>query len=337
MQYDPLKDGLSNIQLLEHGNDDLAVVNAARVSFAKHHDTFDESDAKLLKYLAAHQHWTPFGTVQIAQPFSMFLTPFVQWREATQNFNFRTVSRIDGSIVHGWLCGSLYSHVQAAKAYNTTSLLYEDVVKSLDAFEVAPRGLRPGFDPRNETTINMIREDVLRITAQEMRSLVTATVRIKMPIFVERQWTTHKQNLFHGGADISRNEVSRRYVDSAPEFYIPQSLRLRAENKKQGSSEDSIYELGYVDPVLISSTYDSEYARQLHLYNELLDYHVAPELARVHLGLGTYTEFWETGSLDAWSRVCRLRMDSHAQAEIRVYAEALDKILAERYGVIWRG
>lgn len=65
--YDPLVDGISKVEYVDHMGSDLSVVNAARVSMDKHHEAFDEvDDTKLIKYLAAHNHWTPFGHAQLS-------------------------------------------------------------------------------------------------------------------------------------------------------------------------------------------------------------------------------------------------------------------------------
>lgn len=235
--HDPLDDGISNVELIDHMGSDLTVVNAARVSMHKESeweiDGFDEyidpdsrvisyeprlklsaKDEKLIHYLARHNHWTPFSHPQV-------------------------------------------------------------------------------------------------------------TLRIKMPIFVARQWFKHS-------VGFTRNEVSRRYVDSTPQFYVPKTWRKRAENVKQGSSDEDHCE---------SSSFSSYASAQcdiiLTLYSYMIEGGVAPEMARMILPQSAYTEFYETGSLAAYARLAKLRLDSHAQKETRLYAEAVSDIMARLFPVSW--
>ncbi len=147
--------------------------------------------------------------------------------------------------------------------------------------------------------------------------------RLKMPIFVAREWFRHT-------IGFSRNEVSRRYVDSAPECYIPTELRERDKNLKQGSKETVIENNNQVAEKLAQAT---ELA--MDCYNMLLEEKVAPEVARMILPQSMYTEFIETGSLYAYARLCKLRLDPHAQLEIQLYAEAISKALWEKFPVCW--
>lgn len=134
--------------------------------------------------------------------------------------------------------------------------------------------------------------------------------RIKAPIFVARQLVKHQIGLVW-------NEVSRRYVDDEPEFYFPEVWRGKPENAKQGSS-------GVVDdaqPYFHISQYTTSVTRQARvLYNELLLAGVAPEQARMVLPQNTMTEWIWTGSLMAFARVCKLRLDPHAQQETQEVA-----------------
>jgi len=138
-----------------------------------------------------------------------------------------------------------------------------------------------------------------------------AQVRIKAPLFVARQLVKHQVGL-------SWNEVSRRYVDSEPEFYMPTEFRGRAENVKQGSS-GVIAANNFVEMLVRDRTDNS-----LKVYLELLDKGVAPEMARMVLPLNTMTEWIWSGSLMAFARVCKQRLDPHAQLECRLVAEQID-------------
>jgi len=148
-------------------------------------------------------------------------------------------------------------------------------------------------------------------------------LRIKMPIFVARQWFKHM-------IGFTRNEVSRRYVDDTPEFFVPKEWRCRAENVKQGSS-DEIHPVSHI----MSKDFALLVKGSLDLYEELLASNVAPEQARMVLPQSMYTEFIETGSLAAYARLAGLRLDSHAQKEIRDYASAVDSILSNLFPVSW--
>lgn len=211
-----MKDGIGFVELLDIFGNDLTVVNAARVSFAKEVNVMKESDTKLIKYLARHNHISPF------------------------------------------------------------------------------------FHPQ-------------------------VRMRIKMPIFVAREWFRHT-------VGFSRNEVSRRYVDSVPEVWIPaeDDLRERDKNKKQGSKMTAID-----DAENIRNDISEFMNLSLQLYDGLLKANVAPEIARCVLPQSMYTEFIETASLAAYARLVALRLDPGAQIEIRRYAEAVCALMAEAFPVSW--
>ena len=140
-------------------------------------------------------------------------------------------------------------------------------------------------------------------------SHVMITMREKVPIFVARQRFKHM-------VGFTYNEVSRRYVDDAPEFYKPDVWRKKAENKKQGSLDTSVLESDEV-----KKTYKLLTDAAIHDYNKLLDLGVAPEQARMVLPQSMYTEYYVTGSLAAWARAYKLRIDPHAQKEIQDLAK----------------
>jgi len=202
------------VELLEVFGDDLTVVNAARVSFAKESEEMTPKDEKLIQYLASHHHITPF------------------------------------------------------------------------------------FHPQ------------LRF-------------RIKMPIYVAREWFRH-------GIGFARNEVSRRYVDTVPECYNPTDIRERDQNVKQGSKLSNIEQNAEISQMIESLQNDI-----ISAYTRLLDLKVAPELARGILPQSMYTEFIETGSLSAYARLCNLRLDPHAQYEIRQYAQVLSDLIQPKFPVSW--
>ncbi len=148
--------------------------------------------------------------------------------------------------------------------------------------------------------------------------------RIKMPIFVAREWFRHTVGL-------ARNEVSRRYVDDDPDFFLPDSWRARADNVKQGSGEDL--------PEDVQQRCNISYWEHLRgaerMYKAFLAEGVCPEQARMLLPQSMMTEFVETGSLAAYARICNLRLDSHAQKEIQVYAKSISRHLAAAAPISW--
>ena len=198
-----------NVNLIDVMGTDLSVVNAARVSFAKVSNELSDKDEKLIKYLAKHNHWSPFG-------------------HASLQF------------------------------------------------------------------------------------------RIKAPIFVARQLVKHQVGLVW-------NEVSRRYVDDEPEFYIPSEWRLKADDKKQGSSDETIeYSLG--------STL--EFVKTT--YQNMLKANIAPEMARMILPQNLYTEWYWSGSLMAFARVCNLRCKPDTQWETQQIANLIDIESKQHFPTSWR-
>ncbi len=149
----------------------------------------------------------------------------------------------------------------------------------------------------------------------------SASFRVKAPIFVARQLVKHT-------VGFSWNEVSRRYVDNEPEFYIPDVWRKRADNVKQGSSEEAVANLDYRWGEAVTED-------ALAAYKDALDYGVCPEQARMVLPQNTMTEWVWTGTLYAWARMCALRLDSHTQKETQEVAKAIDAELADLFPVSW--
>lgn len=202
-------------ELLTTMGSDLTVVNSARVSFDKHVDEFRDQDEKLLRYLAEHNHWTPFAHPQLQ-------------------------------------------------------------------------------------------------------------FRISAPIFVARQLVKHQIGLVW-------NEVSRRYVDTVPRFFIPETWRERPKNKKQGSGTESIDLTAEEDESILNLHRDA-----LDLYSKLLLKNIAPEQARMLLPQSMYTEWYWTGSLFAFSRVYRLRTTEDAQMETRELVESMGSQIHNYFPVSWK-
>jgi thymidylate synthase (FAD) len=203
------------VEIVDKMGTDLSVVNAARVSYAKSKDAFDVvKDEKLIKYLAEHEHWSPFA-------------------HASLQF------------------------------------------------------------------------------------------RIKAPVFVARQLVKHQVGLVW-------NEVSRRYVDDAPELYRPDAWRGRPQNSKQGSDGE----------VKLDQTieYNMETSMEscLILYNALLQKGVAPEQARMVLPQSMMTEWYWSGTLYAFARVCNLRCKPDTQKETQEVANEIDRLTNEAFPRSWK-
>ena len=197
------------VQLLDIMGSDLTVVNAARVSFAAESEEFGSRDKKLIRYLANHNHWTPFGHVQVQ-------------------------------------------------------------------------------------------------------------FRIKAPVFVARQLVKHQVGLVW-------NEISRRYVDFLPEYHIPKLWRKRADNKKQGSSDESFTG---PDGERFDMRYKDLMDKAEAVYDNMIASGVAPEQARMVLPQSMMTEWYWTGSLAAFARVVQQRISSDAQYECQIIAQKIDQALA---------
>jgi len=157
----------------------------------------------------------------------------------------------------------------------------------------------------------------------------TITMRETVPIFVARQRFKHT-------IGFSYNEVSRRYVDDTPEFYMPKAWRAKADNAKQGSSEETIdiNPVGNRAPPMVD-IYKLAMQRSLWTYEELLRKGVCPEQARMVLPQSMYTSYYVTGSLYAWARAYNLRSDSHAQKEIQEVADQWNRICIGRFPASW--
>jgi len=156
-----------------------------------------------------------------------------------------------------------------------------------------------------------------------------ASFHIKAPIFVARQLVKHKF--------LRWNEISRRYVDDEPEFYVPDVWRGRSEDKKQGSSNTAVEFLrmqGFGE----QSVNDGAFKHQMHsldLYRDMISAGVAPEQARMVLPQSTMTEWYWSGSLDAFADMCRLRCALDTQAETRIVADQISDKMSELFPVSW--
>lgn len=154
--------------------------------------------------------------------------------------------------------------------------------------------------------------------------MVEFKFHVKAPIFVVRQWFRHRT--------ASVNEISGRYSILKDEFYIPKKFRKQSKTNKQGSE-------GYVEEEtnaelikLVEDITKEVYAK----YKFLLSKGASRELARIILPLNTYTEFYWKQNLHNLLHFIKLRIDSHAQEEIREYALAIAQIVKELVPNTWK-
>ena len=202
------------VTLIDSMGTDLSVVNAARVSYAKTKEKFEDKDEKLIKYLAQHNHWSPFG-------------------HASLQF------------------------------------------------------------------------------------------RIKAPVFVARQLVKHQVGL-------TWNEVSRRYVDYRPELFEPKAWRGRPQNSKQGSDGEVVLDMN--DKHRLKTTME----QCLIIYDSFIKMGVAPEQARMILPQSMMTEWYWSGTLYAFARVCNLRCAKDTQQETRDIANQISKMCEELFPISWK-
>jgi thymidylate synthase (FAD) len=163
-----------------------------------------------------------------------------------------------------------------------------------------------------------------------------ASFHVKAPIFVARQLVKHKF--------LRWNEISRRYVDDEPEFYVPEVWRGKSADKKQGSEGavdlDGLNAVGgafhgdfgegtLAERIAWKSEDDFE------VYDLLLKAGVAPEQARMVLPQSTMTEWYWSGSLDAFASMCKLRCASDTQYESRIVANQISEKMQELFPVSW--
>lgn len=149
------------------------------------------------------------------------------------------------------------------------------------------------------------------------------TLRETVPIFVARQRFKHV-------VGFTYNEVSRRYVDDPPEFFIPKVWRNRPEGSvKQGSGDV------HADTLTFSSIYAEYLKNAKATYENMIACGVAPEQARMVLPQSMLTSYYVTGSLAAFARAYVQRKDAHAQEEIQQLASQWGEVIAPLYPVSW--
>ena len=143
------------------------------------------------------------------------------------------------------------------------------------------------------------------------------TFHVKAPVFVARQLVKHEY--------MPWNEISRRYVDEEPELYEAPIWRGRSADKKQGSEGE----------VKSNANIFYHNNQSLMMYKQLLDEGVAPEQARMVLPQSMMTEWYWSGTVFSFAKMCSLRCKDDTQAETRVVADAIDEEMENLYPMSW--
>jgi thymidylate synthase (FAD) len=206
---------------------------------------------------------------------------------------------------------------------------------------------RVSFGKKSDWEFSALREGLLERDAKLINYLAKhrhispfghafASFHVKAPIFVARQLVKHKF--------LRWNEISRRYVDDKPEFYVPDVWRGRSEDKKQGS--DGIVDLeawsdrggDFVNDTGEGTLIDYLWMKKrsdFEAYDLLIKAGVAPEQARMVLPTSQLTEWIWSGSLDAFADMCRLRCKTDTQYETRLVADQISEKMSELFPVSW--
>ena len=149
-----------------------------------------------------------------------------------------------------------------------------------------------------------------------------ATFHVKAPVFVARQLVKHEY--------MPWNEISRRYVDDEPEFYVPPVWRGRSEDKKQGSDGEAKSQ--YFPNIYAQEVSD----KALGDYKKMLMQGVTPEQARMILPQSMMTEWYWSGTVYAFAKMCQLRMQQDTQQESREVAMQVDEYMEKLYPESWK-
>lgn len=154
-------------------------------------------------------------------------------------------------------------------------------------------------------------------------SHVTVQMRFNAPIFIARQLQKHQ-------VGFAWNEVSRRYVSTEPKMWFPKEFRTKADNVKQGSA-NTVHQHSHLYLTDMHAVCD----KALMLYQDMIENGVCAEQARAVLPQSMMTEWIWTGSLYAWSRMHNLRIDPHAQSEVRDYAVDVGRVCSNLFPISW--
>jgi thymidylate synthase (FAD) len=190
---------------------------------------------------------------------------------------------------------------------------------------------RCSFDKQHEIFDNTNDAKLIHYLAKHEHLLPfrhpSATLRIHAPIFVLRQLGKHQ-------VGFSWSEVSRRYIDSDPDFYypMPSEWRGRASDIKQGSTNEGLSNKNSIE---VDDLVDTFYCEAFATYQTMLEAGVCPEQARMILPQSMHTTTVTTGTLLGWFHLYKLRTEEHTQLETQEYATAVGQIMSELFPVSW--
>lgn len=167
---------------------------------------------------------------------------------------------------------------------------------------------------------------LMRHTHTTPFEMVELKFHVKLPIFVARQWIRHRT------ANV--NELSGRYSIMKDEFYVPSvdSVKRQSVKNKQGRSDEEIST--ELQQKVLDILLQDQQTTYKH-YEEFLNDNIARELARINLPLSLYTEWYWKIDLHNLLHFLHLRMDKHAQYEIRIYAETMGEIVKRVCPMAW--
>jgi len=156
--------------------------------------------------------------------------------------------------------------------------------------------------------------------------MVEFKFHVKLPIFVARQWIRHRT------ANV--NEYSGRYSEMKDEFYLPSTEQIRTQSviNKQGRADETLPSEHTAE--ILDST-QAHYETSFELYQSLLEKGLTRELSRMVLPVANYTEWYWKIDLHNLFHFLKLRLDTHAQYEIRVYAEAMAELVKAIVPLAW--
>lgn len=294
---------------------ELGVINSARISFDNWKTKLDAKDLKLIKYLKDHNHKSPFFHPQIICLFA-----------DKEDVNELLLNEYDKDLFAGIeICGeyvrfSMYS--------------YERLKNKLPNHAIIP-------NPNNEELNELIAEYGLK----KATTIPYLSFRVSCPIFVRNQLDRHR-------VGFAFNEVSRRYVNTEPQFWNSKKWRKQSKDNKQASIENEFVEekevfsqsLKYFD--ISTRKVDKDYqvhfdynliiALQNDWYKENLENGMCKEQARAILPLSTFTSFVWTGSLEDYARIYNERVSPLAQIETKEIALDIGKFCEEQYPHAWK-
>ncbi len=180
---------------------------------------------------------------------------------------------------------------------------------------------RISYDRKGSTADRTLLRYLLRHRHTSPFEMAELKFELKMPIFVARQWVRHRT--------ASMNEVSARYTELPDEMFVPEEFAVQSTDNKQGRLHPA-YPSDQNDELLRNTIYQSN-AVSYKYYEELLSHDVSRELARGVLPLNIYTKFVWKIDLHNLFHFLKLRLDPHAQQEIRDYAEILENFVARYF------